>query len=140
MRGTPQAHTGFLACRSNVREDEKGVDVPLERRGLAIRTTMEFLLSPTCAAAAATQFFQKTLGVAHRSPLVSSPSIKTQPTQKHSTNSRKRTLCLIAANCGRSNTSTPSSNRTTGSANGWPNQGWASFHFRQQGKRYEDRK
>lgn len=38
---------------------------PLSSGGLAIRNTLEFLLSPTHEAAAAQQFFQKTLGAAH---------------------------------------------------------------------------
>jgi DDE domain len=60
-----QSDDCFVARRRNLCEGEKGLDVPLSSGGLAIRNTLEFLLSPTRDAAAAKQFFQKALGATH---------------------------------------------------------------------------
>jgi len=51
-----------MARGRNVCEGEEGVDVPLPSSGLAIRNTLEFLLSETRDAQAVKRFFQKTLG------------------------------------------------------------------------------
>jgi transposase-like protein len=51
-----------MARGRNVCEGEEGVDVPLPSNGLAIRNTLEFLLSETRDAQAVKRFFQKTLG------------------------------------------------------------------------------
>ncbi len=44
---------------------QKGVDVPLSRRGFGISNTLEFRLSPTRDAQAAKRFFAKTLAAPH---------------------------------------------------------------------------
>jgi DDE superfamily endonuclease len=70
--------------------------------------------------------------------LGSSRWIKTQPTQRPSTNCKQKEPFQTPVNCDQLSTSTTSSNKITASSNDASNPDWASFLLRPHGTRYKD--
>ena len=153
------------ACNDSWRVDETYIKIRktwmyLYRAVDSEGNTLEFRLSATRDAEAAQQFFVTALGrptgsaaqaganerqgdepirrdgpKAPKPALESSTSISMLPIPKLLLSSKRSGSCLNAWNCGRSNTSTISWNRIIGSSNDSSNPGWASFRFRQHGRR-----
>ena len=84
----------------------------------AAGNTLEFRLSPTRDAQAAKAFFAKTLAVPHSIPPSCDHSrSKMRPIPKPSVSSKPREPFQKGGNCGKSSTSTTSSNKITASSN-----------------------